>query len=261
MSAKQKKKPPERNVALRLSYLGTNYHGWQYQNNAMTIQQALQEALAKATGCQVSLSGVGRTDAGVHARAYVANSPMRTSIPLDKLPLAVNAYLPEDISVSQAVEVPREFDARFSCRSKEYTYLIHNSRVRNPFYQNRAYFCPAPLDFDAMVRAAPHFEGRQDFAAVRSVGTPVRSTVRTMLYCKAERQQDLIAVRVRADGFLYNMARAIAGTLIYCGLGKILPEDIPDVLASRDRERGGPTAPACGLYMTGLDYGMEELDV
>ena len=261
MSAKEKKLPPERNIALRLAYLGTNYHGWQYQNNALTIQQVLQEALLKATGSPVSLSGVGRTDAGVHARAYVANGLMRTGIPLDKLPLAVGAYLPQDIAVSRAIEVPWEFDARFNCRSKEYTYLIHNSRTRNPFYHNRAYFCPAPLDFDAMVRAAPYFEGRQDFAAVRSVGTPVRSTVRTMLYCRVERQGDLIAVRVRADGFLYNMARAIAGTLIYCGLGKILPEEIPAVLASRDRERAGPTAPACGLYMTGLDYGMEDLDV
>ena len=168
MSAKEKKLPPERNIALRLAYLGTNYHGWQYQNNALSIQQVLQEALAKATGCQVVLSGVGRTDAGVHARAYVANGRMRTGIPLDKLPLAVGAYLPEDIAVSRATEVPEDFDARFNCRSKEYTYLIHNSRTRNPFYHNRAYFCPAPLDFEAMVQAAPHFEGQQDFEIGRA---------------------------------------------------------------------------------------------
>lgn len=258
---KEKKLPPERNIAFRLAYLGTNYHGWQYQNNAVTIQQVVQQAIAKATGCQVSLSGVGRTDAGVHARAYVANGRLATRIPLDKLPLAVSAYLPEDISVSRAVQVPDEFDARFNCRSKEYTYLIHNSRVRNPFYHNRAYFCPAPLDFQAMVQAAPCFEGRQDFAAVRTLGTPVRSTVRTMLYCKVERQGELISVRVRADGFLYNMARAIAGTLLYCGLGKIPPDRIPAILAAGDREQAGPTAPACGLYLTGMDYGMEELDV
>ena len=123
----------ERNIAFRLAYLGTAYHGWQYQNNAITVQQVLQQAIGKATGCQVSLSGVGRTDAGVHARIYVANARMATSIPLDKLPLAISAYLPPDISVSRAVEVPWDFDARFQCQKKEYTYLIHNSRVRDPF--------------------------------------------------------------------------------------------------------------------------------
>ena len=145
----------ERNIAFRLAYLGTAYHGWQYQNNAITVQQVLQQAIGKATGCQVSLSGVGRTDAGVHARIYVANARMATSIPLDKLPLAISAYLPPDISVSRAVEVPWDFDARFQCQKKEYTYLIHNSRVRDPFYHNRAYFCPSRLDYDAMAEAAP----------------------------------------------------------------------------------------------------------
>ena len=250
----------ERNIAFRLAYLGTAYHGWQYQNNAITVQQVLQQAIGKATGCQVSLSGVGRTDAGVHARIYVANARMATSIPLDKLPLAISAYLPPDISVSRAVEVPWDFDARFQCQKKEYTYLIHNSRVRDPFYHNRAYFCPSRLDYDAIAEAAPYFEGKQDFAAVRSEGTPVRSTVRTMYYCRTEKEGDLISIRVCADGFLYNMARAISGTLLYCGLHKIEPRKIPEILASRDRERAGPTAPACGLYMTALTYGMEELD-
>lgn len=250
----------ERNIAFRLAYLGTAYHGWQYQNNAITVQQVLQQAIGKATGCQVSLSGVGRTDAGVHARIYVANARMATSIPLDKLPLAISAYLPPDISVSRAVEVSWDFDARFQCQKKEYTYLIHNSRVRDPFYHNRAYFCPSRLDYDAMAEAAPYFEGKQDFAAVRSEGTPVRSTVRTMYYCRTEKEGDLISIRVCADGFLYNMARAISGTLLYCGLHKIEPRQIPEILASRDRERAGPTAPACGLYMTALTYGMEELD-
>lgn len=250
----------ERNIAFRLAYLGTAYHGWQYQNNAITVQQVLQQAIGKATGCKASLSGVGRTDAGVHARIYVANARMATSIPLDKLPLAISAYLPPDISVSRAVEVPWDFDARFQCQKKEYTYLIHNSRVRDPFYHNRAYFCPSRLDYDAMAEAAPYFEGKQDFAAVRSEGTPVRSTVRTMYYCRTEKEGDLISIRVCADGFLYNMARAISGTLLYCGLHKIEPRQIPEILASRDRERAGPTAPACGLYMTALTYGMEELD-
>ena len=248
------------NIAFTLAYLGTAYHGWQYQNNAISIQQVMQEAIEKATGQAVTLSGCGRTDAGVHAKIYVANAKLATRIPLDKLPLAISAYLPEDISVSRATAVPDDFDARFSCRRKEYSYLIHNSRVRNPFYHNRAYFCPSALDYDAMAAAAPHFEGRQDFAAVRSVGTPVRSTVRTMYYCRTEKQGDRITVRVCADGFLYNIARAIAGTLLYCGLHKIQPEQVPAILRAGDREQAGPTAPACGLYLTALEYGMEALD-
>ncbi len=248
------------NIAFTLAYLGTNYHGWQYQNNAISVQQVVQQAIQRATGCAVNLSGCGRTDAGVHARVYVANAPLATAIPLDKLPLAISAYLPEDIAVRRATAVPDDFDARFSCRRKEYSYLIHNSRVRNPFYHNRAYFCPSRLDYGAMEQAAPHFAGRQDFAAVRSEGTPVRSTVRTMYYCRTEKQGDLITIRVCADGFLYNMARAIAGTLLYCGLHKIEPGQIPAILRSGDREQAGPTAPACGLYMTALSYGMEALD-
>lgn len=256
-----KKIPLERNIAFTLAYLGTAYHGWQYQENAISVQQVLQDAMAQCMGQKVTLSGCGRTDAGVHAQIYVANAHVATGIPLDKLPLAINAYLPPDISIYKATEVPQGFDARFSCQSKEYSYQIHNSRLRNPFYHNRAYFCPSPLDYEAMAAGAPYFEGKQDFAAVRSLGsTPLRSTVRTVYHCRTRRQGDLITISVCADGFLYNMARAIAGTLIYCGLGKIEPQALPGILRSGDRELAGPTAPACGLYMTDLHYGLEELD-
>ncbi len=249
-----------RNIAFKLAYLGTAYHGWQYQNNAMTIQQMMQEAIEKATGQKITLSGCGRTDAGVHARLYVANGRLETKIPLEKLPLAVNAYLPMDIGVTQALEMPMDFDARFSCISKEYTYQIYNSRMRDPFYHNRAYFCPSALDYEEMARAAKHFVGKHDFSAVRSEGTPVRSPIRTIHYCETEKKGDLISIRVCADGFLYNMVRAISGTLIYCGLHKIMADQIPAVLESRDREQAGPTAPACGLYLSALNYGMEALD-
>ena len=247
-------------TALVLSYLGTAYHGWQRQKNAMTIQEMLEESIAAVCGCRTALSGCGRTDAGVHARYYVASAQLDTSIPLDRLPAALNSRLPRDIVVHRAVAVPEDFDARFSCKNKEYTYVIHNSRTRDPFSIDRAYFYPQTLDADAMSRAASHFVGRQDFAAVKSEGTPVKSTVRTMYYCTAERRGDMIYIRACADGFLYNMVRAIAGTLIYCGIGKIAPDDIPAILRSGDRELAGPTAPPCGLYMTALTYGMEELD-
>ena len=198
---------------------------------------------------------------GVHAKYYVCSIDHVSSIPLERLPLALNARLPEAVVVRKAVLVPDEFDARFSCVNKEYTYLIHNSRVRDPFSVSRAWSYPQKLDVAAMQRAAKDFVGKQDFAAVKNEGTPVKSTVRTIFYCEVEeRPGDIIAIRVCADGFLYNMVRAITGTLVYVGIGKIAPDGIPAILESRDRLAAGPTAPPVGLYMTALNYQMEELD-
>ena len=248
-------------TALVLSYLGTDYHGWQRQNNALTIQQLMEEAWEKTCGRAVYISGCGRNDAGVHAKYYVCSVDHVSSIPPERLPLALNARLPDAVVVRKAVLVPDDFDARFSCVSKEYTYLIHNSRVRDPFSVRRAWAYPQPLNVEAMRRAAGGFVGKHDFAAVKNEGTPVKSTVRTIFYCQVEeRPGDIVAIRVCADGFLYNMVRAIAGTLVYVGIGKIPPDGIPPILASRDRLAAGPTAPPMGLYMTALNYQMEELD-
>jgi tRNA pseudouridine38-40 synthase len=247
-------------IALVLSYYGAAYHGWQRQNNGMTIQELVETAVEKTCGKPTYVSGCGRTDAGVHAKYYVASMELDTSIPMDRLPAALNARLPYDVVIHKAVQVPDDFDARFSCVCKEYTYVIHNARTRDPFTVDRAYFYSRPLDADAMHRAAQYFVGKQDFAAVKNEGTPVKSTVRTIYYCNVERKGDRIYIRVCADGFLYNMVRSIAGTLMYCGVGKIAPEAIPAILASGDREQAGPTAPACGLYMSALTYNMEALD-
>ena len=248
-------------TALVLSYLGTDYHGWQRQNNALTIQQLMEEAWEKTCGRAAYISGCGRTDAGVHAKYYVCSVDHVSSIPPERPPLALNARLPDAVVVRKAVLMPDDFDARFSCVSKEYTYLIHNSRVRDPFSVRRAWAYPQPLNVEAMRRAAGDFVGKHDFAAVKNEGTPVKSTVRTIFYCQVEeRPGNIVAIRVCADGFLYNMVRAIAGTLVYVGIGKIPPDGIPPILASRDRLAAGPTAPPMGLYMTALNYQMEELD-
>lgn len=242
------------NIALRLSYNGAAYHGWQTQRNAATVQQTVTDAIEAVLSQRVSLSGVGRTDAGVHARRYVASFHADCSIPMDRLPLALNAQLPPDIAVSAACRVPDCFDARFQCTRKEYTYLISCGRVRDPFLVQRSYFYPFPLDVEAMQRAAQRFVGRQDFAAVRSMGTQVKSTVREIFSCEVDAVGSLVRIRVCADGFLYNMVRAISGTLLYAGQGKILPESVADILLSRDREQAGPTLPPGGLYMTRLWY-------
>lgn len=239
---------------LWLSYDGTNYHGWQIQKNAETVQGILTKAIRETVGHEVYLSGCGRTDAGVHAKIYAANFKGENPVPMNKMPMALNAKLPDDISIKKAQAVTDDFDARFSCVEKEYTYVVHNAEVRDPFLRTRAWFYPYELDIEAMKKAAKHFIGEKDFAAVRSQGTPVKSTVRTMYECEVETRGDLIMFRMRANGFLYNMARAITGTIMYVGRGKLSEKDIPDILKNGYREEAGPTAPPNGLYMTGVSY-------
>ena len=243
-----------RNIALRLSYDGTAYHGWQVQKTEVTVAETLEQALTKTLGQPIKVVGCGRTDAGVHALRYCANFRGDCRVPLDKLPLALNTRLPDDISVHAACEAPEDFNAIGSCIKKEYVYKIHNSRIRDPFLQNRACFYPSYLDIDLMQRAGKAFEGTHDFAAVRSVGTETKTTVRTVHWCRAEREGDLITVAVCANGFLYNMCRAIVGTMVYAAHGKFLPEDIPELLKTGDRRLTGPTMPAQGLYMSRIWY-------
>ncbi len=244
----------ERNVALRLMYNGTAYHGWQVQKNAVSVAETLEKALAATVGHPVKCTGAGRTDAGVHAEIYVANFRTTSRIPLDKLPLAVNTRLPDDIVVVRAVQVPESFNAIGSCLKKEYTYRIYNSRLVNPFYVNRAWFYPKRLNEGIMARAAEQFVGTHDFRAVRSVGTETRTTVRTVYWFDVARDGDLISCRVCANGFLYNMVRAMVGTIVYAAEGKLAPEDIPAILNSGNRTLAGPTVPPGGLYMTKLWY-------
>ena len=242
------------NIKLTLNYIGTAYHGWQRQKNAVTVQQMLEDAFASLTGVHTPFIGCGRTDAGVHARGYVANTHAETGIPMEKLPLALNARLPRDISVFAAEEVPEDFHAVFSCTGKEYTYTIQNGRVRDPFLNERAMFIPTPLDVVQMQHCAVEFLGQHDFSAVRSLGSNVSTTVRTVYDCEVSMQAEVIAIRIKANGFLYNMARAMAGTLVYAGLHKLAPGDITEILEYGDRRLAGPTLEANGLCMTGVWY-------
>lgn len=254
-----------KNIALILSYDGTEYHGWQTQKNGASIQQTITEAINAILKCDTYVSGVGRTDAGVHARKYVANFKANCTIPLERFPLAINAFLPDDITVWNAIEVDEDFDARFCCTKKEYAYYMYSSKINDPFLSKRAYRTTYPLDAEKMAEGAKFFVGTHDFASVRAVGTPVKSTVRTIFHCEVEcvdnfkfamqnDQTKLIQIRVCGDGFLYNMVRAISGTLMYVGSGKIKPEQIKDILKSCDRANAGPTLPAHGLYMNRLWY-------
>ncbi len=243
-----------RNIALVLKYIGTAYHGWQVQKRDVSVGQTLERAAQMVVGHRVHMTGCGRTDAGVHARCYVANFRTDARIPTDRLPYALNTHLPDDIAVMRAMDVPDSFNAIGSCVRKEYTYQIYNSPLRDPFYVNRAWLYPKHLDETVMRRAAQQFVGEHDFAAVRSVGTEVKSTVRHVYYYDVEREGDMILLRVCANGFLYNMARAMAGTLVWAAEGKIDPNAIGELLSRGDRTAAGPTVPPGGLYMTKLWY-------
>ena len=248
-----------RNIALKLMYNGTAYHGWQVQKNAVTVCGTLEKAIADICGGPVHLTGCGRTDAGVHAEHYIANFRTDSRIPVDRIPFAINTHTPEDIAVKEAFEVAEDFNAIGSCLKKEYTYRIYNSRIRNAFYVNRAWFYPKRLDETIMQRAASHFVGTHDFAAVRSVGTETRTTVRTVHYFDISRSGDLIECKVCADGFLYNMVRAMVGTCVYAADGKFSPDAVPAILEGKNRTDAGPTVPAGGLYMTKLWYNEDVL--
>lgn len=243
-----------RNIAVKIAYDGSAYHGWQTQKDLPTVQETLTKAVQKVCGGEPHVIGCGRTDAGVHALRYCANFRTDCAIPVDRVALALNTRLPADIAVVDAVEAPWEFNAIGSCIKKEYIYKILNTRIPDPFLNKRACFYPHPLDAEVMDRAARAFVGTHDFAAVRSVGTQTKTTVRTIHWCNARREGDLITVNVCADGFLYNMVRAIVGTLVYASHGKLAPEEIPALLETRDRRLTGPTMPPQGLYMNRIWY-------
>ena len=243
-----------RNIALRLKYDGSAYHGWQVQKNDVTVAETLDMALSKVCGHPVRTVGCGRTDAGVHALRYCANFRTDSRIPIDRIPLAVNTRLPGDIAVCMATEADESFNAISSCIKKEYIYKILNSNIRDPFLEKRVCFYPQQLDMSRMSAAAKAFEGTHDFKAVRSLGTETKTTVRTVHWCRAEKEGDVITISICANGFLYNMCRAMVGTMVYASYGKLEPEEIPELLEIGDRRLTGPTMPPQGLYLNRVWY-------
>jgi tRNA pseudouridine38-40 synthase len=243
-----------KNIAMRIMFDGSGYHGWQVQKSDVTVAGTLESAFSRLCGHTVKIHGCGRTDAGVHAERYCANFKTSSSIPPERLPFAVNPLLPADIVVQSAVLAPKDFNANLSCIKKEYTYRIHNAQIQNPFYHKRAYFYPKTLDIEAMKNAAKYFVGTHDFAAVRSVGSNTKTTVRTVFQYEIEEDTPLLELRACANGFLYNMARAMAGTLLYVSEGKISPDELPRLLEQKDRRLTGPTVPPDGLYLTRIWY-------
>lgn len=239
-------------VLLTVAYDGTEYAGWQRQENAIAVQEVLEEALGRLLGCEVKVAGASRTDAGVHAlgqQAAFSASSSHMQIPLEKLPQVLNGFLPSDITVSGARVVDDDFNPRFSALHKTYCYQIYNAAVPNPLVRRYSAFVARELDFGLMQEAAGYFVGKHDFKAFCASGSSAKTTVRTVFSCGMERDGGLIKMRICGDAFLYNMVRIIAGTLVYVGIGKISAEDIPSVIRSSERERAGKTMPPEGLCL------------
>lgn len=245
-----------RNILLTMTYDGRNFHGWQIQKNALSVQEVFQNALFRVTGETNDIKGCSRTDTGVHANMYCVSFRTEHRIPIKRLPAAVNNYLPNSIAVLSAREVDESFHARYSCRGKEYVYKIWNNHIRNPFLDGYALHYWYRIDLEAMNRAAEYFVGKHDFTSFCTVDNNREKGDfnRTVEDLTIKKEDDLVSITVRADGFLYNMVRIIVGTLLYVSEGKIIPEDIPRIIEARERALAGPTAPPVGLYLNKVFY-------
>lgn len=246
------------NYFAKIKYLGTAFHGFQVQPGLRTVQGELNAALNQAFGHPCRVTGCSRTDAGVHANEFCLRIDCEgATIPADKLPIAVARFLPEDLCLFYAEECGKDFHPRYDVREKEYLYRIINRPIYDPFEFGRAWFLSRPITdegLDRMKRAAAHFVGKHDFSTFMSEGSDVEDTVRSVTALSVDRVGDLIEIRISADGFLYNMVRIIVGTLTEVAFGRISPDDIPDIIVSRDRSRAGMTAPAEGLFLNKVSY-------
>ena len=241
-------------IKLTVAYDGTDYCGWQIQKNGVTVEEVLNRALSRLTGEKITVIGASRTDAGVHARGNVAVFDTDTRIPAERIAYAVNALLPEDVVVVRSEEVPAGWHPRKCVSVKTYEYRILNREFPDPVRRRDTYFVSFPLDLDRMRQAAGYLKGTHDFKSFCSAQTSVEDTVRTIYSVDVEKAGDLFTVRVRGNGFLYNMVRIIAGTLAGVGRGYFEPEEVERMLEEKDRTKAGVTAPPQGLTLVGIEY-------
>jgi tRNA pseudouridine38-40 synthase len=243
-----------RNIKLAIRYDGSGYHGWQSQPGQPTIQEDVMGAIARLTGKQVIVNGASRTDAGVSALGQVANIKIDTPIPTENLAKALTGILPDDIAVAEAADVPDEFDAISSAKSKLYRYTIYTGPVRPVLYIRHCWHLPIKLDAGCMENGARLLVGTKDFKSFASAADSRQSSIRTITNCRVKADGEWIYIDVEADGFLYNMVRNIVGTLLEIGRGRWKPEKVTEILEARDRTAAGPIAPAAGLCLMRIDY-------
>lgn len=247
-----------RNLLLTLKYDGKNYHGWQVQDNAITVQQVLQDGIEKVLKKREPVIGCSRTDSGVHANFYCCGVVTENPIPCKNFVPALNANLPKDIVVLDCCEMPQDFHARYSCTSKQYVYQIYNAKVRDPFLHGYALHYKYFLDAQMLNEQAKDFVGTYDYAGFCGKKSDVEETVRTVKNATVERLGDMVTFTVEADGFLYNMVRIMVGTLLGISQGRIAQGSVKDIILSKERTRAGVTVPPCGLYLNKVFYGSEK---
>jgi len=244
----------ERNIKIILEYDGTAYAGWQYQKNALSIQQVVEEVIEQLTGRRSTVIAAGRTDSGVHALGQVANFKTDSSIPIERWPYAMNALLPEDIRVKCAEEAALSFHARFDAKGKLYRYCIWNAPYSSALLRHLCLHIAKPLDIEAMKAASRYLIGTHDFSSFQASGSSARDTIRTLWDLDIQKDDSMINISVSGNGFLYNMVRIIVGTLIDVGLSRLTPQDVKAILDSRDRKKASKTAGPHGLYLVEVYY-------
>jgi len=244
----------KKNIKLTLAYDGSQYHGFQFQLNALTVQKVLEEKLSLLLGEPVRVTGAARTDAGVHAYNQVVNFRTASPMPTDRIPIALRGTLPRDIVVTQANDVPNNFHARFSATGKLYSYKILNSSFSDPTQRNYAWQFYKPLNVGEMDQALQLLVGEHNFAAFQSSGSSARNPVRILYSLKCDCLNNLVEIRLHGNGFLYHMVRNIIGTAVDVGTGKLSIEQFRQIFEGKDRKKSGATAPACGLYLVDVFY-------
>lgn len=241
-------------IKLTIAYDGTNYCGWQVQPNGITVEEVINKALSKMIGEEILVIGASRTDSGVHAMGNVAVFDTNTTIPPEKIGIALNQRLPEDIVITKSEEVPLDFHPRYCDCSKTYEYHIINTRIPVPTKRFTNYFVSYELDIDKMREAASYLVGEHDFVSFCNVRTDVENTVRTITALDILTNGNEITIRITGNGFLYNMVRIIVGTLIRVGRGFYEPEKVKEILEAKNRKAAGVTAPAHGLMLMEINY-------
>ncbi len=243
-----------RNIKLTIEYDGKDFKGWQKQPTKLNIQGEIEQAIKELTGEEVNLTASGRTDAGVHSLGQVANFKTNSNIEIEKFAIAINSKLKKSIVIKSAEEVEEDFHARYKCKGKKYRYVINNSYQGTAIYRDLEYHISQKLNIDKMKQAIKLFEGKHDFKGFRASGTSSKDSIREIYKGEIKTDGDKIIIELTGNGFMYNMVRIIAGTLVDVGLSKINPEDIPEILESKDRTRAGKTLPAHGLYLVEVYY-------
>lgn len=244
-----------RNIMIEIEYDGTNYCGWQVQQNGITVQGEIMKVLKRFTGEDIIIHGSGRTDTGVHARGQVANFILESNIPTERIALAMNTYLPEDITITKAIEVPMDFHSRYSAVGKRYSYQIYEGRHRSALLRNYSYHVQHELDHNKIREAAKLLVGTHDFRGfMTSKGSNVKTTIRTIHSVDIVENGQSLWIYIEGNGFLYNMVRIIAGTLVKIGMGKISVNQISKILETKDRTLAAYTAPPQGLFLDKVFY-------